>query len=102
MVWYGQVVVGPPGSGKTTYCDGMSQMCRALKRPVVLVNLDPANDVVPYTADIDIKELVTVENIMSELSLGPNGSLLYAAEYLLANFDWLADKVKQYPGVTSP
>lgn len=29
---FGQLVIGPPGSGKTTYCDGMHQFLSALGR----------------------------------------------------------------------
>ena len=29
---FGQVVVGPPGSGKTTYCNGMSQFLSLIGR----------------------------------------------------------------------
>jgi hypothetical protein len=29
---YGQVVIGPPGSGKTTYCNGMSQFLQLIGR----------------------------------------------------------------------
>jgi len=29
---FGQVVIGPPGSGKTTYCNGMSQFMKAIGR----------------------------------------------------------------------
>jgi hypothetical protein len=31
---FGQLVIGPPGSGKTTYCNGVSQYLRALGRKV--------------------------------------------------------------------
>ncbi|CAH2068822.1 unnamed protein product [Thlaspi arvense] len=27
---FGQVVIGPPGSGKTTYCNGMSQFLQLI------------------------------------------------------------------------
>lgn len=73
MVFFGQLVVGPPGSGKTTYCNGMQQMCRALHRACCVVNLDPANYDLQYDCDIDIRSLVTVESVMQEYNLGPNG-----------------------------
>ena len=44
MVFYGQVIVGPPGSGKTTYCNGMQQYLRLIGRECFVVNLDPANE----------------------------------------------------------
>ena len=49
---YGQVVIGPPGSGKTTYCNGMQQYLRLLVRDCWVVNLDPANEV-PHTTSND-------------------------------------------------
>lgn len=39
----------------------------------MIVNLDPANEEVPYEADIDIRDLVSLERVMEELDLGPNG-----------------------------
>lgn len=32
---------------------------------------------------------------MDEHSLGPNGGMLYAMEYLEANFDWLEEKLQE-------
>lgn len=32
---------------------------------------------------------------MNELSLGPNGGMLYCLEYLEANFDWLEKELKK-------
>jgi len=48
MTLFGQVIVGPPGSGKTTYCAGMQQFYQLTGRKVAVVNLDPANDHVSY------------------------------------------------------
>mmetsp|Transcript_80736 Transcript_80736/g.250602 ORF Transcript_80736/g.250602 Transcript_80736/m.250602 type:complete len:319 (-) Transcript_80736:52-1008(-) len=94
MVVFGQFVVGPPGAGKTTYCTGMQMLLGALKRPRTLVNLDPANDDLPYECDIDVRELVNVEEVMTELNLGPNGALLYAMEYIEVNLDWLITRIR--------
>eukprot|EP00922_Rhytidocystis_sp_ex-Travisia-forbesii_P043360 GHVS01064688.1.p1 GENE.GHVS01064688.1~~GHVS01064688.1.p1 ORF type:complete len:320 (+),score=50.16 GHVS01064688.1:45-1004(+) len=91
---FGQLVLGPPGSGKTTYCDGIDQMCTALQRDHVMVNLDPANDTVPYNCHINVQELISVEQAMQQHSLGPNGALIFCMEYLLVNFDWLEERLR--------
>jgi GTPase SAR1 family protein len=70
---FGQLVIGPPGSGKTTYCHGMQQYLRSIGRKVALVNLDPANDIPPYKPDVDVGDLVTLEEVMQQMRLGPNG-----------------------------
>uniref|UniRef100_A0A8D2AQZ5 GPN-loop GTPase 2 n=1 Tax=Sciurus vulgaris TaxID=55149 RepID=A0A8D2AQZ5_SCIVU len=51
---FGQAVIGPPGSGKTTYCLGMSEFLRALGRRVAVVNLDPANEGLPYECHLSL------------------------------------------------
>lgn len=51
---YGQLVIGPPGSGKTTYCHHINEFYKELERNVAVVNLDPANEQMCYTAQIDI------------------------------------------------
>lgn len=93
---FGQVVIGPPGSGKTTYCQGMQEFLTHLGRKVVVVNMDPANEGIPYSCAVDISELVTLDDVMGGLKLGPNGGLLYCMEYVEANLDWLEEKLKQY------
>lgn len=70
---FGQLVIGPPGSGKTTYCNGMQQYMSLLGRKVAIVNLDPANDALPYECAIDVGELVSLEAVMQSMRLGPNG-----------------------------
>ncbi|NXG59475.1 GPN2 GTPase, partial [Hemiprocne comata] len=90
---FGQVVIGPPGSGKTTYCHGMQEFLGRIGRKVTVVNLDPANDSLPYQCSLDIAELITLPDVMENLKLGPNGGLIYCMEYLEANFDWLQEKL---------
>jgi hypothetical protein len=70
---FGQLVVGPPGSGKTTYCTGMHQYLTAIGRKTAIINLDPANDLLPYTPAVDVADLVDLEAVMDDLHLGPNG-----------------------------
>ena len=72
---FGQLVIGPAGSGKTTYCNGMQQYLTLLGRKTVVVNLDPANDALPYDCAVDISELVSLAEVQENLGLGPNGGM---------------------------
>ena len=92
---FGEVVCGSPGSGKSTYCYGKYQLFNALNRPIAVVNLDPANDNILYPCAVDITSLITLEDVMNEYGLGPNGGMLYCIEYLEANYDWLEDRLKE-------
>jgi len=89
-----QVVIGPPGCGKTTYCNGMQQFMEALGRKVAVVNLDPANELLPYKAAIDIVQLVRMDVVMECKGLGPNGGLMYCMEYLERNLEWLTAQLR--------
>jgi hypothetical protein len=35
---------------------------------------------------------------MNELSLGPNGGIMFCVEYLYKNMDWLIEKLKEIQG----
>jgi hypothetical protein len=74
----------------------MKQFMHAIGRPSIIVNLDPANENLPYEAAIDIMELITVQDAMDELKLGPNGALVYCMEYLEKNMEWLDNKLKPF------
>lgn len=91
---FAQLCVGPPGSGKSTYCNGMSQILHALERRPYIINLDPANDRLPYEASIDIQDLISLDDVMREFQLGPNGGLLYCMQFILEHIQWLDDQIR--------
>jgi len=47
MTMFGQLVIGPPGSGKTTYCAGMKQFLTSFGRDVSTVK-SPITDQLNY------------------------------------------------------
>ena len=69
---FGQIVIGPPGAGKTTYCDYMAQLLRGLGRQVAIINIDPANEgeTLPYQG-IVLSELFILSrrNFLGPLSI---------------------------------
>lgn len=67
----------------------------AIGRECSVVNLDPANDKTNYPCALDIRNLVTLEEIMSDDQLGPNGGVLYAFEELENNIEWLENGLKE-------
>ncbi|KAG8198678.1 hypothetical protein JTE90_015505 [Oedothorax gibbosus] len=96
LMLYGQLVIGPPGSGKTTYCHAMSEFLRGLGRRVAVVNLDPANENLPYEPSINVSSLITVEDVMEKGKLGPNGGLIYCMEFLEENITWLLEELQNF------
>src|SRR3989338_2690265 len=94
---FAQLVIGAAGSGKSTYCYNMAHhMMVAKRRTVHVVNLDPAAEHFQYSPSIDIRTLISVDEIMEKAQLGPNGALMYALEYLLTNMSWLEDQIGDY------
>ena len=90
---YAQVVLGPAGSGKSTYCK-LIQSCAELQgRTVRVVNLDPAAESFHYRCDVDIRDCISLDDVMSEMDLGPNGGLVFALEYLVENISWLEEEL---------
>jgi len=93
MTRFGQLVIGPPSSGKTTCVGAMAELLRALGRNVAIVNLDPANENITYSSYVDVVDLVKVEEVMDQMKLGPNGGLMFAMEFVRTNIEWLDTKL---------
>mmetsp|Transcript_60496 Transcript_60496/g.124519 ORF Transcript_60496/g.124519 Transcript_60496/m.124519 type:complete len:253 (-) Transcript_60496:674-1432(-) len=89
----GQLVMGPAGSGKSTYCLEIYKNIKEKNFPIKIVNLDPSLENFYYPSSIDIRDLIKTKDVMKELSLGPNGSLVFCMEYLMDNLSWLKKEI---------
>ena len=96
MPGYAQLVLGPAGCGKSTYSARIEEHAHAKRRQLHVVNLDPAAENFFYNVAIDVRDLISVDEVMGEMHLGPNGALVFCMEYLVQNFDWLKDQLDQY------
>ncbi|XP_054159289.1 GPN-loop GTPase 3-like [Oppia nitens] len=95
MVRFAQIVIGPAGSGKSSYVSAMISHGQAMGRTLSAFNMDPAAEYFQYNPIADIRQLITVDDIMADkdLSFGPNGGLIFAMEFLLDNMDWFEEQL---------
>jgi GPN-loop GTPase len=93
---YAQLVMGPAGSGKSTYCSTIQRHAADAKRVVEIVNLDPACENFTYQPIVDIRDLIQLDDAMEdeELHYGPNGGLIFCLEFLMNNEEWLRGKLR--------
>merc|ERR1712113_49029 len=92
-----QFVMGPAGCGKSTYCATIQEHFRvSLRRECRVVNLDPAAESFAYDCELDVRDLISVDDVMEELNYGPNGGLVYAMEYIADNMSWLEEQLADY------
>jgi len=95
MSKFGVLAIGPAGAGKTTFCSALIQHLRTNRRSCYYINLDPAAEEFVYEPDIDIRDLISLEDVMEEMHLGPNGGLIYCFEFLLENLDFLTEPLEE-------
>lgn len=90
---YAQIVIGPAGCGKSTYCSTMQRHAADKGRNIDIVNLDPAAEYFDYEPSADIRDLIHLDDAMEddELNYGPNGGLVFCLEFLIENSEWLRD-----------
>ncbi|KAI9730313.1 MAG: ATP binding protein [Claussenomyces sp. TS43310] len=93
MSKFGVLVMGPAGAGKTTFCSALIAHLRNNKRSCFYVNLDPAAENFAHEPDLDIKDLISLSDVMEEMGLGPNGGLVYCFEFLLENLDFISEAI---------
>ncbi|KAI0442321.1 GPN-loop GTPase 3 like protein [Xylaria telfairii] len=91
MSKFGVMVMGPAGAGKSTFCAALITHLQLNRRSAFYVNLDPAAETFEHTPDLDIQDLISLEDVMEEMGLGPNGGLIYCFEFLMENLDFLTD-----------
>ena len=105
------------GHTQSTYCKLIQEHCQNLGRAVHVVNLDPAAEEFGYEVSFggwaagllrglaarhpsppppDVRDLISVQDVMEELEYGPNGGLIFCMEYLLDNMEWLDEALDSF------
>ncbi len=73
-------LIGPAGSGKSTLSGALYDWLLDHELDAAIVNLDPGADWLPYKPDVDVRDFITVEEVMEKYNLGPNGAIIAAAD----------------------
>ena len=93
---YGQIIMGPAGAGKSTVAARIQEHVHARGKSLHVINLDPAAEHFDYELAVDIRDLISVEDAMAEMGLGPNGGLVFCMQYLSDNIEWLKDRLDDF------
>jgi GTPase SAR1 family protein len=94
---FAQILAGPAGSGKSTFIKTVSDHYASIHRTVHCVNLDPAVEYLQYGPDIDIREAITVKDVMQRYRFGPNGALICCMELIARDANqWFSDAIGEH------
>ena len=88
--------VGTAGSGKSTLVGAYRDWLDDAGVDSIVINMDPGADSVPYEPDVDIREWISLDEVMQEYSLGPNGAQIVAADLMAVNIRKMMDVVNTY------
>ncbi len=77
--------IGTAGSGKSTLTDSFKKWMTSHGLDAITVNLDPGAENLPYSPDVDIRDWISLEEIMESYGLGPNGAQIACADMLALN-----------------
>ncbi|KYK23446.1 hypothetical protein AYK21_02525 [Thermoplasmatales archaeon SG8-52-2] len=77
--------IGTAGSGKSTLTYNFQQWMNLRGLDAITVNLDPGAENLPYEPDVDIRDWISLKEIMETYELGPNGAQIACADMLALN-----------------
>lgn len=89
-------MVGTAGSGKSLLTAALAEWLKMEKQDVATVNLDPGVLSLPYTPDVDVRDYVSVEDIMRKHGLGPNGALVMAADLIAGEAADIGEELESF------
>ncbi len=88
-------ILGPAGSGKSYLTYSLTNWLIEHGMDVATVNLDPAVTWLPYTPDVDIRDYITVEEVIKKYNLGPNGALIAAIDLSINFIENLRSEIEE-------
>lgn len=88
-------VVGMAGSGKSLFTASFKEFLKQSDQDVVALNLDPGATSLPYNPDVDVRDYVSVQSLMEEYHLGPNGALIMASDLIADHVEEIRSELEE-------
>lgn len=89
-------ITGTAGAGKSTLTQAFDRYFDQRGLDAITVNLDPGTDHLPYQPDVDIRDWVRLDEVMSEHELGPNGAQVAAADLIAVQLADLRESINAF------
>jgi len=88
--------IGTAGSGKSTLTASMQQWCKERGLDAIIVNLDPGAENLPYQPDVDIRDWISLREVMDTNKLGPNGAQIACADMIALNTTDVKESINSF------
>ncbi len=88
--------IGTAGSGKSTLTASMQQWCTDRALDAIIVNLDPGAENLPYDPDVDIRDWISLREVMETNKLGPNGAQIACADMIALNTEDVKQSINSF------
>ncbi len=88
--------IGTAGSGKSTLTYNFQQWMNLRELDAITVNLDPGAENLPYEPDVDIRDWISLKEIMDTYGLGPNGAQIACADMLALNTEDIKKSIEAF------
>jgi GTPase SAR1 family protein len=88
--------VGTAGSGKTALTQAFNEWLKERGIDVALVNLDPGVELLPYAPDVDVRDWVSVNEVMEKYGVGPNGAQILSADLIALEFREIKEVLDEF------
>jgi len=88
--------IGTAGSGKSTLTSNFQQWFKMRGLDAIIVNLDPGAENLPYESDVDIRDWISLKEVMETYQLGPNGAQIACADMIALNTEDVKKSIESF------
>jgi GTPase SAR1 family protein len=88
--------IGTAGSGKSTLTSTLHDWFRLRGLDAIIVNLDPGAENLPYEPSVDIRDWISLKEVMETYGLGPNGAQIACADMIALNIEDVKKSIESF------